>query len=221
MWCIPPEADAAFVCQMEEVLDVYHRPHDPKRPLVCLDEGTKQLVSETRQPLPTQPGQPAKVDFEYARHGTANLFVLFAPLEGWRHVRITEQRTRCDWAHCIRDLVDVQFPAAETIVLVMDNLNTHHPASLYEAFPPAEAHRIAARLEIHYTPKHGSWLNMAEIELSVLARQCLDRRIPDQATLSHEVTAWQAQRNAQASSVDWQFTTQDARIKLKHLYPSV
>jgi len=221
MWCIPPEADAAFVCQMEEVLDVYHRPHDPKRPLVCLDEGTKQLVSETRQPLPTQPGQPAKVDFEYARHGTANLFVLFAPLEGWRHVRITEQRTRCDWAHCIRDLVDVQFPEAETIVLVMDNLNTHHPASLYEAFPPAEAHRIAARLEIHYTPKHGSWLNMAEIELSVLARQCLDRRIPDQATLSHEVTAWQARRNVQASSVDWQFTTQDARIKLKHLYPSV
>lgn len=221
MWCIPPDADAAFVCQMEEVLDVYHRPHDPKHPLVCLDEGTKQLVSETRQPRPPHPGQPATVDFEYARQGTANLFMLFAPLEGWRHVRVTEQRTRRDWAHCIRDLVDVQFPDAETIVLVMDNLNTHHPASLYEAFPPAEAHRLAAKLEIHYTPKHGSWLNMAEIELSVLARQCLDRRIPDQVTLSHEVAVWEARRNASASSVDWQFTTEDARIKLKHLYPSV
>lgn len=221
MWCIPPDADAAFVCQMEEVLDVYQRPHDPHRPVVCLDEGTKQLVSETRQPRPAQPGHRAIIDFEYARQGTANLFMLFAPLEGWRHVRVTEQRTRCDWAHCVRDLVDVQFPNAETVVLVMDNLNTHHPASLYEAFPPAEAHRIAAKLEIHYTPKHGSWLNMAEIELSVLARQCLDRRIPDQATLSHEAAVWEVQRNAQAASVDWQFTTDDARIKLKHLYPSI
>lgn len=221
MWCIPPQADAAFVCQMEEVLDVYQRPPDPARPLVCLDEGTKQLVSETRCPLPARPGQPGKVDFEYARQGTANLFVLFAPLAGWRQVQVTEQRTRREWAHCIRDLVDVHFPNAETIVLVMDNLNIHHPASLYEAFPPAEAHRLAAKLEIHYTPKHGSWLNMAEIELSVLARQCLDRRIPDQATLTQQVTAWQARRNTQASTVDWQFTTEDARIKLKRLYPSV
>lgn len=221
MWCIPPEADAAFVCQMEEVLDVYQRPRDPRRPLVCLDEGTKQLVSETRLPHPTRPGQPARVDFEYARHGTANLFVLFAPLEGWRQVQVTQQRTRRDWAHCIRELVDVHFPDAQTIVLVVDNLNTHHPASLYEAFPPAEAHRLAAKLEIHYTPKHGSWLNMAEIELSVLARQCLDRRIPDQACLTRQVAAWQAPRNAQASSVDWHFTTDDARVKLKRLYPSV
>lgn len=221
MWCIPPGADAAFVCQMEEVLDVYQRPQDPKRPLVCLDEGTKQLVSETRHPLPTRPGQPAKVDFEYARQGTANLFLLFAPLEGWRHVQVTEQRTRRDWAFCVRDLVDVQFPEAERVVLVVDNLNIHHPASLYEAFPPAEAHRIAAKLEIHYTPKHGSWLNMAEIELSVLARQCLDRRIPDQDALKTDVNAWETQRNAAASTVDWRFTTDDARIKLKRLYPSI
>lgn len=221
MWCIPPEADAAFVCQMEEVLDVYQRPHDPKRPLVCLDEGTKQLVQETRLPLPTQPGQAAKVDFEYARHGTSNLFVAFAPLEGWRHVHVTDQRTRRDWARYVRDLVDIHFPDAQQLVLVVDNLNIHHPASLYEAFPPAEAHRIAAKLEIHYTPKHGSWLNMAEIELSVLSRQCLDRRIPDQPTLTAEVAAWETRRNTEAATVDWHFTTDDARIKLKRLYPSV
>ena len=220
MWCIPPEADAAFVCQMEEVLDVYQRPHDPKRPLVCMDEGTKQLVQETRHPLATHPGQPAKIDFEYERHGTSNLFVAFAPLECWRHVQVTDRRTRRDWALYVRELVDVHFPDAELLVLVVDNLNIHHPASLYEAFPPAEAHRIAAKLEIHYTPKHGSWLNMAEIELSVLSRQCLDRRIPDRQTLIGEVTAWETRRNAEASTVDWRFTTEDARIKLKRLYPS-
>lgn len=208
------------MCAMEDVLDVYQRPYDPKRPLVCTDEGTKQHTRETRLPLPAAPGQAAKEDYEYERNGTSNLFMLFAPLESWRQVTVTDQRTRVDWAHCIRDLVDVHFPGAEKIVLVMDNLNIHHLASLYEAFPPAEAHRIAQKLEIHYTPKHGSWLNMAEIELSILSRQCLNRRIPDQATLKQEVAAWQATRNAAETTVDWRFTTADARIKLKRLYPS-
>ncbi len=204
---------------MEDVLDVYHRPPDPVRPLVCLDELSKQLTKEVRQPLPPIPGQPARFDTEYERNGTANLFLLGAPLLGWRHVTVTERRTRVDWAAVIRDLVDVRFPQAERIVLVLDNLNTHAPASLYEAFPPAEAKRLWDKLEIHYTPKHGSWLNIAEIELSVLGRQCLDRRLPDQTTLTAEVTAWTARRNAEAVTVDWQFTTADARIKLKHLYP--
>jgi hypothetical protein len=220
-WCIPPEADAAFVCHMEDVLEVYHRPQNPKRPLVCLDEGTKHQVKETRWPLPAQPGQVVKQDYEYERNGTSNLFMLFAPLEQWRHVKVTDHRTRVDWAGCVRELVDVHFPDADTIVLVMDNLNTHQLASLYAAFPPAEARRIAEKLEIHFTPKHGSWLDMAEIELSVLSRQCLDRRIPDQATLIHEVTAWETRRNSEAASVNWHFTTADARIKLKHLYPSI
>ena len=218
---IPPDADAAFVCAMEDVLDVYQQPHDPKRPLVCTDEGTKQLVKETRLPIPAEPGQVAKADYEYERNGTSNLFMLFAPLENWRHVKVTQQRTRVDWAHLIRDLVDIHFPHAEKIVLVMDNLNTHQLASLYEAFPPAEARRLAEKLEIHYTPKHGSWLNMAEIELSILSRQCLDRRLPDQATLRRQVAAWQAPRNAAAATLNWRFTTADARIKLKRLYPSI
>lgn len=206
---------------MEDVLEVYHRPHDPRYPLVCFDEGTKQQVKETRLPLPPQPGQLAKYDYEYERNGTSNLFMFFAPLEAWRQVKVTHRRTMVDWAHCMRDLVNVHFPAAETIVVVMDNLNTHKLASLYEAFPPAEARRIAERLEIHYTPRHGSWLNMAEIELSVLSRQCLKQRIPDQTTLQQEVNAWETQRNTAASTVDWRFTTDDARIKLKRLYPTI
>ena len=218
---IPPEADAAFVCAMEDVLDVYHQPRNPNRPLVCLDEGTKQLIKETRLPMPAKPGQVAKADYEYERNGTSNLFMVFAPLENWRQVTVTDQRTRVDWAHCIQQLVDTDFPEAEKIVLVMDNLNTHQLASLYEAFPPAEARRLTEKLEIHYTPKHGSWLNMAEIELSILSRQCLDRRIPDQPSLKQEITAWQTPRNEAASTVHSQFTTDDARIKLKRLYPSI
>jgi len=206
---------------MEDVLEVYHRPHDPKRPLVCFDEGTKQQVKETRVSLPLRPGQATKYDYEYERNGPSNLFMFFAPLEAWRHLKVTDQRTMLDWAFCMRDLVDLHFPDAEIIVVVMDNLNTHKLASLYEAFPPAEARRIAEKLEIHHTPKHGSWLNMAEIELSVLSRQCLNRRIPDQATLQHEVAAWEAQRNAAASTVNWRFTTDDARIKLTRLYPII
>ena len=206
---------------MEDTLTVYHRPHDPKRPLVCFDEGSKQLTKETRVPLPPRPGDVAKYDYEYERNGTRNLFVFFAPLEAWRHVKVTRQRTMIDFAHCMRDLVDIHFAEAEKIVLVMDNLNTHKLASLYEAFEPAEARRIAERLEIHYTPKHGSWLNMAEIELSVLQRQCLKARIADQPLLIAAVTAWENQRNAAEATVHWRFTTDDARIKLHRLYPSI
>lgn len=206
---------------MEDVLVVYRRPYDPKRPQVCMDELSKQLIGETRQPLPAAPGRPQRVDYEYVRNGVANLFMFCEPLAGRRQVHVTARRTRVDWAHCIQDLVDRQYPEAERIVLVMDNLNTHHPGSLYEAFAPAEARRLAEKLEIHYTPKHGSWLNMAEIELNVLARQCLNRRIPDEDTLAQEVDAWRQRRDALGSKVDWRFTTEDARIKLKHLYPSI
>jgi hypothetical protein len=206
---------------MEDVLDVYQRPADPARPLVCLDETSKQLTKEVRLPVPPRPGHPACYDTEYERNGVANCFLLCAPLVGWRHVAVTERRTRRDWAAQIRELVDVHFPQAERIVLVLDNLNIHAPASLYEAFPPAEARRLWAKLEVHYTPKHGSWLNIAEIELSALSRQCLDRRLPDQATLSAEAAAWAAERNGAAVTVDWQFTAEDARIKLKHLYPTL
>lgn len=206
---------------MEDVLEVYQRPYDPKRPQVCFDEGTKQLVRETRLPLPAQPGSVLKYDFEYERNGTSNLFMFFEPLTAWRHVDVTERRTQVDWAHAMRDLVDIQFPEAEMIVLVMDNLNTHKLASLYEAFPPHEARRVLEKLEIHFTPKHGSWLNMAEIELSVLSRQCLNRRIPDQLTLQQQVNAWETDRNNSTATVNWRFTTADARIKLKRLYPSI
>ena len=216
---IPPKANAAFVAAMEDVLDVYTRPHDPARPLVCLDETSKQLVAETRTPEPMRRGQPTRHDYEYKRNGVANLFMLFAPLEGWRHVEVTERRTAIDYAKVLRDLSDVHFPKAEKIVLVQDNLNTHTPASLYEAFEPAEARRIALRFEWHYTPKHGSWLDMAESELGVLSTQCLDRRIPDKQTLTSEIAAWQANRNKHNAKADWQFTTADARIKLKRLYP--
>ena len=206
---------------MEDVLEVYHRPFNPKRPLVCFDEGSKQQTKETRLPLPVQPGAVAKYDYEYERNGTSNLFIFFAPLTAWRHIKVTNRRTMIDFAHCMRDLVDIHFPDAEKIVLVMDNLNTHKLASLYHAFPPMEARRIIDRLEIHYTPKHGSWLNMTEIELSVLHRQCLAARIPDQATLLAKVSAWQQRRNLMHSTVHWQFTTDDARIKLHRLYPTI
>lgn len=206
---------------MEDVLEVYHRPYDPKRPVVCFDEGTKQHLKETRLPLPPTPDHTAKYDYEYERNGTSNLFMFFAPLEAWRHVQVTERRTMIDWAQAMRDLVDLHFPHAEKVILVMDNLNTHKLASLYEAFAPDEARRIAEKLEIHYTPKHGSWLNMAEIELSVLSRQCLKQRIPDQPTLRQEVEAWETHRNTAARTVDWRFTTHDARIKLKRLYPTI
>lgn len=204
---------------MEDVLDVYCRPYDPRRPQVCLDETSRQLLAEVRDPLPLRPGDPVRQDGEYKRMGVVNLFVVCEPLRGWRAVTVREQRTRLDWAACIQELVDVHYPQAEQIVLVMDNLNTHTPASLYEAFPPAEAKRLADKLEIHYTPKHGSWLNMAEIELSALERQCLDRRLPDRETMAAEVTAWVERRNTAATTIDWRFTTEDARIKLKRLYP--
>ena len=206
---------------MEDVLEVFHRPYGESEVLVCLDETSKQLVGETRRPPPPRPGASRGYDFEYQRKGVSNLFMLFAPLEGWRRVEVTDRRTRTDWAKVVRKLVDEDYPDKERIVLVMDNLNTHHPASLYEAFEPAEARRIVERLEIHYTPKHGSWLNMAEIELGVLSRQCLDRRIPSQELLEQETGAWQEQRNRRAIRVDWRFTTQEARIKLKSLYPSM
>jgi DDE superfamily endonuclease len=204
---------------MEEVLDVYTQPHDPEKPLVCLDESSKQLVCETRTPLPMKPGQAQRVDYEYERNGTANLFMLFAPLEGWRHVEVTDRRTAVDYACILKDLSDIHFPHAKKIVLVQDNLNTHAKASLYEAFPPAEARRLAERFEWHYTPKHGSWLNMAESELGILSNQCLDRRIPDKDALTKEVAVWENERNTNHTKANWRFTTADARIKLRHLYP--
>lgn len=206
---------------MEDVLDVYHLPYDPRRPQVCMDETSKQLVGETRTPLAAAHGRPVRIDYEYVRHGVRNLFLWVEPLAGRRHVQITERRTRQDWARFIRDLVEVHYPDAEQVVLVLDNLNTHVAGALYESFPPAEARRLLARLELHYTPIHGSWLNMAEIELSVLARQCLNRRIADADMLAGAVAAWQAQRNARPTPIDWRFTTADARIKLRHLYPSL
>ena len=218
---IPPEQNAEFVAAMEDVLEVYQRPRDSLRPVVCLDEQSKQLIKETRTPIPTAPGRVERTDYEYERNGTANLFMLFAPLEGWRHVKVTNRRTKTDFAEVIRELVDVHFPTVDKIVLVMDNLNTHKPASLYEAFPPADARRLIEKLEIHYTPKHGSWLDMAETELSILTKQCLDRRIPDADTLICEVAAWENHRNAAKSKIDWQFTTAQARTKLKRLYPSI
>ena len=206
---------------MEDVLGVYTRPYDPLRPQVCLDETSRQLLAEVTPPRPVAPGQPAREDYEYQRHGVCNVFLVCEPLRGWRHVTVSARRTRIDWAHCGKDLLDVCYPDAEQVVLVQDNLNTHTPASLYAAFEPAEAKRLADRLELHSTPKHGSWLNMAEIELSVLSEQCLDRRLADRATLEREVAAWQAARNSAGRGVDWRFTTEDARIKLKHLYPAI
>jgi len=214
-WCIPPETSAEVVWQMEDVLDVSQRPADPARPVICLDETSRQLLAEVRP----APGQPARHDPEYVRGGVVNLFLVTEPLRGWRQVRVSSQRTRVDWAHCVREVV--HYPDAERIVLVMDNLNTHSPASLYATFPPAEARRIADRLEIHHTPRQGSWLNMAEIELRVLQRQCLDRRLADQSTLAREVAAWVDARHVAGSAIAWRFTTADARIKRKRLYPAI
>jgi hypothetical protein len=219
MWCIPPKQSAEFVYHMEDVLAVYCRPADPRRPVVCLDERSTPLIGEVRTPLPSRPGQAARVDYEYVRNGVANLFLAFEPLAGWRAVQVTEQRCRGDWASFVRGLVDGRYKDAERIVLVMDQLNTHSPASLYEAFPPAEAKRLADRLEIHHTPKHGSWLNMAEIELSAFHRD-LPPRIGDKDTLTRHAAAWEQRRNAAATRADWQFTTADARIKLRKLYPT-
>ena len=221
MWCIPEKHSAEFVYHMEDVLEVYHRPHDPKRPVVCVDETFKQLIGETREPLPMRPGVVERYDHVYVRNGTANLFLACEPLAGWRHVAVTQHRRRTDWAVFIRSLLEGRYRAGERVVLVLDQLNTHSPASLYEAFPPEEAKRLANRLEIHHTPKHGSWLNMAEIELSALARQCLSRRIARQDTLERRVAQWQENRNGAEAKVHWQFTTADARIKLRSLYSSI
>lgn len=215
-----PTVGAEFVCRMEDVLDLYAEPYDPVRPTVCFDETSKQLVAETRLPLPMEPGKPERIDYEYERRGTANLFLVTEPLSGWRHVDVTARRTKHDFAQQMRELVDRHFPAAERIRVVLDNLNTHTPAALYEALPPDEARRILRKLEFHYTPLHGSWLNMAELEFSMLSRQCLGRRIGDRDTLVSEVAAWETSRNTQRATIHWQFTVHDARRKLHRLYPS-
>lgn len=220
-WVLPPKASAAFVANLEDVLDVYARPYDPGRPVVAIDEGGKQLIGDVRPPLPVRPGKPKRVDCEYARGGMANLFLAFEPLRGRRRVEVAERRASADFARFARRVLEEWYPGAERVLFVVDNLSTHSPAAFYEAFDPAEARRLAERVEWHYTPKHGSWLNVAELELSVLARQCLDRRIPDLATLRREVAAWEADRNAAVVRVDWQFTTADARTKLKRLYPTI
>jgi hypothetical protein len=206
---------------MEDVLAAYKRPFNPDEPLVCMDETSKQLTAETRRPIPAAPGRPARYDYEYERNGVCNLFMFFEPLAGKRHVSVTDRRTKADWAMQIKQLVDEHYPDARLINLVMDNLNTHTGASLYEVFEPSEARRLLDRLQIHYTPKHGSWLNMAEIELGVLSRQCLNRRIPDKGALTAEVAAWESRRNTAEAKVDWRFTNEDARIKLKRLYPTL
>lgn len=219
MWIIPPKASAGFVADMEDVLEVYQRPYDPRRPVVCLDESFTQLVGEVREPLPMEPGQPERYDSEYVRHGVGSLFMAFEPLAGWREARVTEGRTRKDFARIVRDLVDGRYRDTDKVVLVMDQLNTHSTASLYEASAPEEARRIAERLEIHHTPKHGSWLDMAEIELSALARD-LPERVGQREDLVRHVAAWTARRNQAQVKANWQFTTADARIKLRKLYPT-
>jgi len=222
MWCIPPQQDAAFVCQMEQVLEVYKRPYDAKRPVVCMDEQPKQLISEVNQPVPAAPGQPERVDYEYVREGVCVVWMFVEPLGGWRDVPVTETKTAVDWAQQVKQLVDQpRYRNAERITLVCDNLNTHALSSLYQVFEPHDALRIARKLELVHTPKHGSWLNVAESELSVLTRQCLDRRIAERTTVAAEAQAWSAERNARQIGVEWHMTTPDARIKLKHLYPKV
>jgi hypothetical protein len=246
-WCVPPEADADFVCHMEDVLEVYSRPYDPQFPVICLDEQSKQLIGEVLPPsLPkpcqtapacheieasdvtvpapertTRVGQPAKIDYEYERRGTCNIFMMCEPLGGWRHVKVTEHRCRVDWAECVRELVDVHYPHATKILLVGDNLNTHNGASLYAAFPPAEARRILERVEFHYTPKHGSWLDMAECELSILTRQCLDRRMASAEEVAHSAAAWEAERNVKRCRIHWTFTLSAARVKMHRVYPKI
>ncbi len=221
MWVIPTKADPDYVFHMEDVLDVYQRPYDPQRPLICMDETSKQLLGEIRHPLPMVPGQAARYDAEYVRKGVANLFLFSDPLTGRRYVQVTEQRTKQGWALTMRELMNTMYRDAERIVLIMDNLNTHPPASFYATFPPAEAKRLTDRLEIHYTPKHGSWLNIAEIELGILTKQCLKRRLASSERLRREVTAWETARNGRIAKINWQFTTKDARIKLRSLYPSL
>ena len=206
---------------MEDILALYTQPEDPQRPLVCMDEVPKQLISNVREPLPAQPGQPLRIDYEYQRNGVANLFMFFEPLRGQRHIKVSQRRTRMDWAEAMKELSDEIYPEAEKIIVVLDNLNTHTPAAFYQAFEPEEARRLVNRFEFHFTPRHGSWLNMAEIELSVLARQCIHRRIPDEQTLRQEVQAWVDERNSKVVMVDWRFSTADARIKLKRLYPMI
>jgi hypothetical protein len=215
-----PTVSAEFVWRREDVLDLYAQPYDARYPVVCFDESPYQMVGEVRHPQPAQPGQPQRYDYQYKRNGPCNLFVFFEPRSGWRHVEVTDRRTKHDFAQCLRRLVDGSYPEAEVIRLVVDNLNTHTPTALYETFPPAEAPRLWQRLEFHYTPKHGSWLNMVEIELSVLAGQCLKRRLPDKATIQHEIAAWERQRNEAKATVQWRFTTDKARTKLQRLYPS-
>ena len=221
MWCIPPEADAEFVCAMENVLEVYKRPYDPLRPVICLDEKSKQLVGETCRPIPARGGKVQRVDYEYVRNGTANLFMMVEPLRGWRHVNVTARRTKTDFALQVKELVQVHHRRAKQITLVMDNLNTHRMSSLYEAFEPAEARRLIEKIQVIHTPKHGSWLNMAECDLSVLEKQALGERIGDEATLRGRVNCWEEDRNNRTKRIDWQFTTRDARIKLRRLYPQI
>ena len=221
MWCIPPEQDAAFVWAMENVLEVYKRPYDALRPVVCMDEKPKQLVKETRRPLAARPGRAERYDYEYERNGTANVFLFCEPLGGWRRTEVHRRRTKQDWAHEVRCLVDEDYPAAARITLVLDNLNTHTPASLYEAFEPAEARRLVEKLEVVYTPKHGSWLNVAEIELAAMEKQCLGDRVPDAAALTRRTKAWTHNRNHRDVKINWQFTTADARVKLLRLYPQI
>jgi len=221
MWVIPPEQNGTFVAHMEDILELYHRPYDPQVPLVCMDEQPVQLIKETRQPLPAEPGTPKRYDYEYERNGTATIFMFTEPLRGIRTVSVRERKTAIDWATEVQQLLDTRYPEADRIRLVCDNLNTHGLGSLYEAFPPEQARALAVRLELHHTPKHGSWLNIAEIELSALTLQCLDRRMPDIATLRAETKQWEYRRNASQKDVDWQFSTPDARIKLKRLYPQM
>jgi hypothetical protein len=221
-WCIPPKQNSAFVAAMEDVLEVYARPYNPERPVVCMDEKPYQKLDHVRDPLPARPGSIEKVDSEYKRKGTCSIFIFTEPLAGWRYSKALDRRTKIDWANQVKWVLDEQYPDAEKVVMVMDNLNTHITSSLYEAFPPEEAFRLAQRLEIHYTPKHGSWLNIAECELSALATQCLgDRRIPDIDTLNADLGSWNTRRNFSQKGVDWQFTNEDARIKLKRLYPTI
>jgi DDE superfamily endonuclease len=221
MWCIAPEANAEFVCAMENVLEVYKRPYDPKHPVICLDEKSKQLVAETRKPICAKSCKVERCDYEYVRNGTANLFMMVEPLRGWRHVNVTTRRTKTDFASQVKELVDVHFRRAKQITLVMDNLNTHRMSSLYEAFEPPEARRLIEKIEVVHTPKHGSWLDMAECELSVLERQALGERVGDEAELQRRVNCWEEDRNNRSKKIDWQFTTADARIKLRRLYPQI
>jgi hypothetical protein len=220
-YVIPPEHSTEFVAHMEDVLEIYHLPYDSSCPVICMDEQPVQLVKETRVPLPAKAGHPEAVDYEYERNGTANIFIFTEPLTGWRKVVVSERRTAIDWAKEIQQLLEHDYADSEKVILVCDQLNIHRVASLYEAFPPATARRLATRLDIHHTPKHGSWLNIAENELSALTRQCLDRRIPEREILEQETTAWYTERNQSQKSVDWQFTTADARIRLKRLYPQI